>query len=353
MSVRRRGAKWTVRVYNPITRKPEWVGTFDRKGEASEAEDKARKDFRRHRRGIESCDSFAGRWVDDYPRPRESTNRHNRERVAKFAAEFNGRPLGSIDRVEARDWAKKHRGCVPAVRAMYTNAKRDGLVDDNPFTGLGLEQSRGRRDLVVSTEAEVDGLADIAEDKHGRVMRAFVLTAAYTAMRPGELYALRWDRIDFDTLEIDVVESYSNKTGETTKPKNGKARRIVLPPKAAEALQRLPRKPDGFVFHTHNGKRLTGAGVHYYWDPVRTAAGKPSMALYELRHFGASYLLNDLELAPQDVAAQLGHTDGGVLVMRLYGHPSESLARDRIHKAFGRNVAPLKAVTDATGGQSA
>jgi hypothetical protein len=35
-------------------------------------------------------------------------------------------------------------------------------------------------------------------------------------------------------------------------------------------------------------------------------------------------------LPPHVVANQLGHTDGGALVQRLYGHPSERGMRDQV-----------------------
>ena len=45
----------------------------------------------------------------------------------------------------ARAWARrKHRGSVPAVRAMFGDAARDGLTPINPFAGLRLPGSRGR-----------------------------------------------------------------------------------------------------------------------------------------------------------------------------------------------------------------
>jgi hypothetical protein len=51
-------------------------------------------------------------------------------------------------------------------------------------------------------------------------------------------------------------------------------------------------------------------------------------------HFGASYMLNDLALEPWVVAAeQLSHSDGGVLVVRLYASPSR---RDAIKPAMSR-----------------
>ena len=39
-------------------------------------------------------------------------------------------------------------------------------------------------------------------------------------------------------------------------------------------------------------------------------------------------------LPPHVVANQLGHTDGGALVQRLYGHPSERGMREQVRLAF-------------------
>jgi hypothetical protein len=68
------------------------------------------------------------------------------------------------------------------------------------------------------------------------------------------------------------------------------------------------------------------------------------MDFYELRHFCGAWLFNDLELPAQDVAHQLGHEDGGGLVQRLYGHPNERLARERI-EAEGRSQARRRRAT--------
>ncbi|MGZ6652448.1 MAG: hypothetical protein ACXVHB_34160 [Solirubrobacteraceae bacterium] len=45
-------------------------------------------------------------------------------------------------------------------------------------------------------------------------------------------------------------------------------------------------------------------------------------------------------MTPWDVAIQLGHTDGGQLVMRLYGHPSEAGARARLLAAWDAQTGP-------------
>jgi integrase len=66
------------------------------------------------------------------------------------------------------------------------------------------------------------------------------------------------------------------------------------------------------------------------------------MDFYELRHFGASYMLNNLGLEPWVVAEQLRHSDGGTLVVKLYGHPSREEAISRIRKAYTSSVTKLR-----------
>jgi hypothetical protein len=45
---------------------------------------------------------------------------------------------------------------------MLGDAMRDGLIEINPFAELRLPGSRGRKDLVALTEAELVALADVA-----------------------------------------------------------------------------------------------------------------------------------------------------------------------------------------------
>jgi integrase len=70
------------------------------------------------------------------------------------------------------------------------------------------------------------------------------------------------------------------------------------------------------------------------------------MDFYELRHFCGAWLFNDLELPAQDVAHQLGHEDGGGLVQRLYGHPNERLARERIKRKVGAKLADVAQLSE-------
>ena len=65
------------------------------------------------------------------------------------------------------------------------------------------------------------------------------------------------------------------------------------------------------------------------------------------RHYFGWYALNVLELQPYIIAEQLGHKDGGKLVVQLYGHPDQTKARRKIREAFDQhaNVMPLRVVS--------
>jgi len=330
----KRNKRYGVRIYR--AGRQEWIGTFPTRRKAREVEREALG--RRRASRDETCASFAARWVKDFPRARESTNRHNGYSVKPFAAEFNGVPMADVTRQRAREWALSHRSNVAAVRAMFQDALDVGVVTENPFVNLRLAQSRGRRDLEAISEQGLHELADSALatcGSYGATFRACILFAAYVGLRPGELFALKWSDVDFQTGEVRIRTSLGN-TGEVTLPKNGKPRTVILPPPAADALRSMPRRPESpYVFATPSGRRFSKTSHYYWWRAVRLAFGLPEMDFYELRHFCATHLL-ELGVSHADVAVQLGHTDGGALVMSTYGHPSEDAARERLRAAFSK-----------------
>jgi hypothetical protein len=234
---------------------------------------------------------------------------------------------------------------------MFSDARRAGLIERNPFLGLGLSTGPGRKNIKMLTLGQVLKLADAAaatwgKDGYGQVWRALVLWQAFVGTRRAEAYGLVRGDLDIAAADVDIWRQRTPYTprdaalDELPLPKNGQPRRIVIPPPALDAIQALPRPIDleAPLFGTRRGRPLSGQVQHYYWHPVRSAFGNASLDLYELRHFCASYMLNDLDLHAEDVAAQLGHTDGGVLVQRLY--------------ATRRRSWPASARTKRIGGQS-
>jgi integrase len=325
--------RWVVQVYDHEKGRMRQLGTFDTRKRAKVAEGEAIQ----VRSSGESVASFAARWPKDYPRPKASTNQHNTERVKKFAAEHGKRRIDSLSVDDARAWVRDHPTTLPAIRAMFADARRSGLVVTNPFSSLGMEKPRGRRDLRSEwlTAEDVDGLAGVAREVHGdygEMFSAMILFAAYTGLRPGELFALR--RSDLRGDAIEIARAADSKTRTIDLPKSGRTRTVVYPSKAREVIEAMPiMEGTDLVFTAPRGGQFWANTLSWCWAPVRAAARRPKMHWYELRHFCATHLL-ELGLSPADVAVQLGHIDGGALVMACYGHPSERASRARILAAM-------------------
>lgn len=344
--ITKRSGSYGVSVYDPSLKRKRWLGTFATLAEAREAE----RDGGRRRIGARNltCGDFAARWLNEYARPAAATRRTYRYAVATFAADFARTRVADVGRPTARAWAlRQPQSNVRAVRAMFNDAINDGLhPGPNPFANLRLEQPRGRKDLVALTQDELHALADCALQVHGDygpTFRAMILFAGYVGLRPGELFAL--ERRDVAHDEVAIRQNLDG-TGQLKLPKNNRTRVVTLPPPARDALLDVPTRIDvPWLFVTRNGRQYKRSGLLWYWNPVRSVFGRPGMDFYELRHFCATHLL-ELGVAHADVAVQLGHTDGGALVMSTYGHPSEDLARERLKRAFAANVRPLPSHRD-------
>lgn len=337
MTIVKRGDSWGVKVWDAGRKRYRWVGSYRTEAEAKRAESDASL---RPLRDTPSVEQWARVWLSDYARPSAATRMVYRQEATKISSELGRMRLNQVDRPMARrianNWPRNRHA---VARSMWADARRDGIVDENPWSDLRLKQSRGRKDIQPLTEIELNLLSDVAQDAHGGygpIARAIVLTLGYTAIRPGELCALRWENVDLVERDIMIRRSL-DATGVEKLPKNGKERVSTIPTPVVGAIAKVPRMlDDPYVFHTVTGRRLTKPNLWYMWRPIMaawTALGHERFALYELRHVGLTLML-ERGLSPSDVAVQAGHEDGGALIMARYGHPSKDRARERIKDAF-------------------
>lgn len=327
------------------------VGTFRTPKDAKIAEAQALQELHLAAND-ESIQQFSDRWLADYARPRASTMRTHRQAIKAFVEHYGQRKPSTITKKEARAWAKDHPASHAALRAMWTDMETEEIVSTNPFSNLRLPQSRGRADITPPTVGELDQLMQAARDSkkpldggsdrdstevpYGEKYASMIEFAAYTGIRRGELCVLTWGDIDFNASRVQISKTLSDDR-EILPPKNGKARTIVLPPRAADALRRIaPAKadPSSLIFTTPNGRRYTKSTWHYHWNPVRAAAGFPTLDWHVLRHFCATYMLETLKLSLGAAAAQVGHSDGGVLLMRVYAHLNDDTTLEEVATAF-------------------
>jgi integrase len=350
--------RWRAQVYDQRTGKNVSVskvlggpGTFRTKTEAKDARSRARARLGQRPSGTTLAE-FADRWVSDplFARPKESTNLHNAERIRAFVKKYGALPIDLINDEIAAEWLRggKRNGSVPALRAMFNDAsaaKAGRLISVNPFANLGIARTAGNRHRQPPSEKQMLRLIEHAQKLTPPSFAAYLEFGCLTAARPGELDALKWSAIRFDEGEIDITVQWNVKARKFTLPKYGPYT-IALVKRAREVLDGMKRDDvdSPFVFITLRGHHYTPSTRTHHWNRVRAAAGLGKMTLYlATRHYFGWYAVNVLELPPHIVAEQLGHKDGGELVVQLYGHPDARLARRRIreaHDAAGREDAP-------------
>jgi integrase len=198
---------------------------------------------------------------------------------------------------------------------------------------------------------------------YGPLFAAMIKTAAWTGLRPGELFLLSLepgDQLNFADLDAGVVHvdwQLSSKTGKVGRPKKESQREVILLPGAEDALRSIKSWTTGLpVFLTKRGKPFNQRTHFYYWDGVRAAfvASLPAghhlrqrqledganLDFYELRHFFGTKLAHPPagipSASPYEIAAMMGHRDGGQLAMERYVHVRAKEAGDSIRKAWRR-----------------
>jgi integrase len=291
----------------------EWLGTHPTREKARQVE--AEWLLRRRAGEMHTCREFARFWLEGYAkRVKASSYDTARSSLRVFLQTFGERALESIDPTEAERWAREQRWAVPVVVTMLNDAVDKRLLLVNPFKGLS-KKGPGRRHSDPLTVADVERLAAIAGELHGQTMRSFVLFTAYSGMRVGEVFALRWEDIDYRRGRILVRRRLYR--GGLDLPKSNKAREIVLIPQARDALEPLDQSSE-WIFTAKRSGQMTQSTLTYYWQSIVAAFGRP-VTPHELKHFAGHYLYVTLGLPARVVAVQLAHA-GPRLVEELYGH---------------------------------
>lgn len=329
----------------------QWVARFLRKGEkhwvkggpwktkgAAEAAERLLRERLDHRRTTETVTSFTERWLEEWPRPADSTRRHYASAMKRLREGFGATLLGEVERIDARAWALGvPRNVSKAAGTMYQDAYNVGLVTENPFANLRLPTTEKTAEVAPPSLDEFRRLlnACTVHGGYANEFRALITFTAWTGLRAAEVAGLEWEDVGDETIWVRRAEKTDGTFG---KPKNGLEREIAFLT-AARVLDQVPRRGESpKVFHSLTGEELNKGNLYYAWKTVRDNSGttmgreaaevKP-MRFHDLRHFCATQLL-ERGNSHFDVSVQLGHEDGGALVMSRYGHPSKDAARARL-----------------------
>ena len=179
-------------------------------------------------------------------------------------------------------------------------------------TAWGMESLTNPVDLVKGQRPKLPGgrtrrlVADelprllTAAQSYGGEIGPLITWAIETAMRRGEIAAMRWDHLDRRARVLLIPET-----------KTGTPRRVPLSTAALGVLDQLPRRIDGRVW----GMRPDS--ISQAFERVCKAAGIKGLTFHDLRHEATSRLF-EKGLNPMEVAAITGHKT--LQMLKRYTH---------------------------------
>lgn len=227
------------------------------------------------------------------------------------------------------------------LRSMFNIAVKWGIIPNNVVLNATTPKNDSKR-MKVYDPKQAATLMEKLNDaplKH----QTGVALGLLRQMRLGEIGGLNWDDVDFDRKTLRVERSAVCITGKgvvikSTKTEAGR-RVISLPEDVMMLLRRLKTEQAqtrlqlgekweecNAVFTQWNGRRQHPRTLSSWFQKFLKRNDLPKIRFHDLRHSGASLLLNIMGMPTQIVTDRLGHSSPSV-TMNFYSHGYEE--RDR------------------------
>lgn len=209
------------------------------------------------------------------------------------------------------------------LRQIFKQAIADDIIQKNPAASLELPRhiKKEKRALTPDEKAAVKAAdLDVRE-------RAFIMIAYGCGLRPGEIYALTWQDIDFKRSVIHVNKSivFDNNRPSVSFPKTNKSIRAVEAPRAVmQALKDyrgITIAPK--LFGGQNGEYKGKTGYIGEWERIKkkieaVLGHETDLSLYCFRHnyITALYYSN---ISLKEAQRLVGHSSYK-MIMDVYAH---------------------------------
>ena len=188
----------------------------------------------------------------------EFTQKENLQKFRDLCMTFGDVPLNEIKPSAIRAWQnsvelmpKTIRNYRSVLNIILKMATMDELILRNPLEAVKAPKVKHVRPKVYTLE-EVKRILDVSEGK----FRAFFQLAFFSGMRPGEIIAMQWEKIDFSSNKILVDQRI--REGVEDLPKGDKVRLIDMLPQAKDALKYMQKETalrSKYVFVNRDGSR--------------------------------------------------------------------------------------------------
>ncbi len=263
---------------------------------------------------------------------------------------FGEKRLDAITGFELQSWlnqlAKSRSGSIVAhcrgfLRRIYEEAQELEMARRNPARRLRLPARPSPARPVLRPEE----MARLLEELAGQE-RQLIELAIVTAMRPSEIFALRWRHLRGGEMMIEE-RVWRGKIGATKS--RCSRRQVWLPQDLALALEARRGQQDGLIFPSKNATPIHRENfVTRSLQPAATRAGLGKVNFQMLRRSLATWAPG-LGASVKDLQAQLGHASPQVTA-GVYMQPvTESVARmvQRYHEAICTSLRTRPKVEDS------
>ena len=214
--------------------------------------------------------------------------------------------------------------------------KKHKLGIENPVNEIKpYVTDRKRREYTPEEISRILKAADRIEKEassRGYIMRyakRITLMLLYTAMRPGELFKLKWDKhINDDKIVLERSETKQKK--EKVIPITDSIRKVL------ESLQKEKDK-SGYVFPFQSRTNRNSVWTGDIAKKIRKYTGIKDFLFYNLKHTAASIM----------VSQALGRGASISDVMKILGHSQIDTTMQYVHSDFSRMKKAMSALEDA------
>lgn len=240
------------------------------------------------------------------------------------------------------------RMCHATCRSALEKAVQDGLIRTNPAIGCKLPPKRAREMQVLDRDELQRFLIQAQAEGYYEL---FLLDLA-TGLRRGELMALQWDDLDFETGVLNVNKQVYQINGELqfSEPKTKNSiRKIVLPPSVVEVLREYKKTVNSrwmFPSPVKEDCPITPGVVRHRLQLILEHAGCKHVRFHDLRHtFATLALENGMDV--KTLSAMLGHVSAAT-TLDIYTHITDDMQRAaaaNIDRGIGK-AAPQEGLSE-------
>lgn len=315
--VRRRGRPQESRTFGTKSEAREWARQVEAlmdKGVFQSSSEAERTTF------SEIIDRFIKEFAPAHYRPREDSKEAWRFQCARLKETLGPYSLAAIDQKLVARFRDERLNPPPSSnrkgvsestvrKELYLLSKVLGFAETecgillprgNPITRIRKPSESKPRDRRLTPE-EWDRLALQCQRSRNKLLYPALTLAVETAMRQGELLALRWENIDFSRRIAMLLQT-----------KNGEVRAAPLSSRAIDTLKSLPRQISGVVLPV---ERMT---LHHAFNAACIRAELENYTWHDLRHEALSRLAERGDFSVLELAAVSGHKT--LQMLKRYTH---------------------------------